>query len=845
MRNILLALSIWAISCATALAVPAKSKPFVVKQSDGSLITLRLMGDEHFHYLQTADGIPVVRHADGTYRYASLDSGILTPSAVLAHDAADRTASEADFIHTQALQANQLADLRTSRLSMKSARLGARKAPVAQPQSVGEGAGAVGKRKGLVILVNFKDKTMNAANTRQAFDDMMNKEGYSENSNAGSVHDYFYAQSYGQFDLTFDVVGPVTVSRKMSYYGGNDSYGDDANPATMVYEACKLVDSQVDFSTYDWDEDGEVDQVYVIYAGYSEAAGADDDCIWPHEYWLQYAGLSLTLDGVKINTYGCSSELYGTSGTRMDGIGTACHEFSHCLGLPDLYDTNSGNNFGMDSWSVMDYGCYNGDGFAPCGYTAYERWVSGWLTPTELSAASSVVGMKSLDSNAEAYVIYNDANRNECYILENRQQDGWFANDEAHGMLVTHVDYDKTVWEYNSVNNTSSHQRCTIIPADNILTTSTLSGDLFPGSAKATELTDDSRPAAKLYNYNSDGTKYMGKPITNIAETDGLISFDFMGGREIEAPIVTEAGTHIGNSEFTASWQAVEDAETYTVELRHVGKGTAADNILAAENFDTWGANLTTDSSVNMADKLDSYTATPGWSGEYLFVGPARLKIGRSASAGEIVTPTLAAPYTGSVTVGFTEKIYGHDTGSLIVELRSTVGKVLQSQTITPESKAHAVTFNGVTVDFSIAFRTSTKRAYLTNLLTVCDGTYTTAELAELSGLPALQEQTLTEGITTTSHTFTDLVAGSSYVWRVKAMATGFLSHWSTLQKVDLTNVSGIESVAADANELVEVYNTMGHKLGTLTRGEWNSTRTQQPGVYLLRSKSGVTRCVK
>lgn len=833
MRNILLALSIWAMSLATALAVPAKQKPFVVRQSDGSLITLRLMGDEHFHYLQTSDGIPVVRHTDGTYRYAALADGHLTASTVLAHNAAERSADEAAFVTTQGLQSELLTALRSSRLSQKSAQLSNPRTLGIAPQSVGEGAGATGKRRGLVILVNFKDKSMNSANTREAFEAMMNQEGYAENSNAGSVHDYFYAQSYGQFDLTFDVVGPVTVSRNMSYYGGNDSSGNDTNPATMVYEACRLIDSQVNFSTYDWDNDGEVDQVYVIYAGYSEAAGADEDCIWPHEYWLQYAGLNLTLDGVKINTYGCSSELYGTSGTRMDGIGTACHEFSHCLGLPDLYDTGSGNNFGMDSWSVMDYGCYNGDGFAPCGYTAYERWVSGWLQPTELASACSVNGMKSLDSNAEAYVIYNDANRNECYILENRQQDGWFANDDAHGMLVTHVDYDKTVWEYNSVNNTSSRQRCTIIPADNIKSTATRSGDLFPGSAKATELTDDSTPAARLYNNNADGVKYMSKPITNIAEANGLISFDFMGGRELEAPVLDDPAD-ITETGFTARWQAVEDAETYNLELRHIGGGTAAESVLATENFETWGADLTTDSSVNMADKLDTYTATAGWSGEYLFLGPARLKIGRSASAGELVTPTLPAPYTGSVTVGFTEKIYGRDTGSLIVELRNTSGKVLQSETIAPENASHIVTFTDVADDFCIAFRTSTKRAYLTNLLTVCDGAFTADEISALSGLPALQEQTTLEGITTTSHTFSNLVSGSNYVWRAKAVAAGFVTHWSTLQKVSLTKQSGIESVSANSDEEAEVFNLSGCKLG---RGS-----NQQPGVYLLRTKNGVKK---
>ena len=193
----------------------------------------------------------------------------------------------------------------------------------------------------------------------------------------------------------------------MAYYGENNSNGDDKRAATMVAEACRLADKDVDFARYDWDGDNEVDQVYVIYAGYSEASGAPPSTVWPHEWDLESATSirdgdgAFELDGTVINTYACSNELQGTRGSRISGIGTACHEFSHCLGLPDMYDT-TGKAFGMDCWDLLDYGCYNNDEYTPAPFTSYERMFCGWLEPSVLTEPVRVVGMPALTSSPSA-----------------------------------------------------------------------------------------------------------------------------------------------------------------------------------------------------------------------------------------------------------------------------------------------------------------------------------------------------------------------------------------------------------------------------------------------------------
>lgn len=560
MRRVLALWAMMTVWTAVALGAPAKRVRRVVQQPDGTRLGVMLTGDEHLHCWRTADGVPVV--CDGGWRYARVCGERLVGTRLLAHEAEARGEAERQFVADSVVDGEALAAMRWRRVAVAERRRAAAargvgrgvernvKTGIAGSQPVADIRGA---RRGLVVLVNFKDVKMQAAHTREAFEAMFNEPGYGGNGNAGSVRDYFEAQSYGAFTPTFDVVGPVTVSKEMAAYGANDYEGNDKDPAGMVYEAVKLAkeaEPGLNFKDYDWNGDGVVDQVYVIYAGCSEAAGADANTIWPHEWVLSGGNYELTVDGVAVETYGCSSELYGTEddAPRMDGIGTPCHEFSHCLGLPDLYDA-TGACFGMDAWSVMDYGCYGGDGFAPVGYTAYERMVSGWLVPVELTADSAVTvtGMPALSERPVAYLMRNDGRADEYYLLENRQQKGCDATLEGHGLLVTHVDYDARVWEANEVNASRWHQRCTVVAADDSYNgrgsgegidkwtyVPDLDGDPFPGAGGVRSFTDSTRPAATWYNCNKAGDKAVGMPLTQITEDDaGLVSFDFMGGGRV------------------------------------------------------------------------------------------------------------------------------------------------------------------------------------------------------------------------------------------------------------------------------------------------------------------------
>ena len=812
--------------------VPAKRVVRTVSNSDGSMVDVVLCGDETFHFYATSDGMPLVKTERG-YEYAHRFGSTLRGTGVVAHRSSERATSEQTFLHFNGAQNKyEVRELWTSKNKVRNAHRLSRNNYFASRRAALQESGNSQKapkradaaqsetKKGLVILVNFSDKSLTYS--KSDFNSLFNDEGYNKNKHIGSVRDYFKDQSYGQLIIDFDVAGPYTLSNKLSYYGENDSQGDDKYPGKMIAEACNMANADVNFSDYDWDGDGEVDQVYVIYAGYGEASGAAENTVWPHEWALSASdyGRSLRLDGVTIDTYACSNELTGTSGSTMDGIGTACHEFSHCLGLPDLYDT-SGDNFGMSVWSIMDYGCYNGpsnyEGNVPCAYTAYERFYSGWITPTELSEGCLIKDMEPITSSADSYIIYNDNNKNEYYLLTNIQKESWNTYAYGHGMLVIHVDYSESAWYNNEVNNTATHQRCTIIPADNAIpslsssysTWQSLSGDPYPGTSKNTSLTNTSTPTASLFNNNTDGRKFMNKPIEDIAEADGKISFTFNGGPQLDVP-TPEPVTPTSTDSFTASWSAVEEATSYTLELFDVYDSPVI--LMMQEDFSklrSSGLNSSTD----VSSTLDQYTTLSGWSGIKLFKDLTHnIKLGSSKQAGSITTPTLDSPASGNVTVYLVSSPYGLSPST---NIEVNIGK--QSQTLTCSGNPLVATFENITEAFNVAFSALDKRAYIDEIR-IYDGALSLEDIKSLDAssskrrIAVKRSVQVIEGITETSYTFTDLDK-DEYYYRVKAIDPERTSQWSDFVHVEMTTVGIPGDVNSDGNvdisDVVCVVNTI------------------------------------
>lgn len=841
-----------------ASAIPAKRVTQIVRQSDGTELAIQLRGDETFHYYVTTDGRPVCQNEKGDWVTDSRD---------------------VETLHRAAL----------ARRNLSRQKLGERMRKAMRAVRAPYRTDAVTTKRGLLILVNFQDKKManDSVTSNAIFQQELNAIGNPYGDNYGSIREYFRDQSYGQFDIEFDVAGPVTVSQNMEYYGkdlGGKS-GSDIRPGEMVAEACLLIKNQVNFANYDWDGDGEVENIYVIYAGYAQSSGAPASTIWPHQWNLSDRdnyGKSLSLDGVTIDTYACGSELYGTSGKKIEGVGTMCHEYSHCLGLPDFYDTNY-KAVGMSSWSLMDSGCYNGDGYCPAGYTAYERMYCGWLTPVELSSITTIEGMKNIEDHPEAYIIYNENIMDEYYILANHQLTGWDEEAYGHGLMILHVDYDQTAWEENTVNNSASRQRMTLIPADGKLADGSareLAGDLWPGTKNNTALTDETTPAATLYRANSDGQKLMHKPITDITETEGLISFSFMKDIvHVDAPVLENAFTNVDSISFTATWSKVNAAASYNIVLTEKLRDDSNDILEAMNLYEDFEAffiedeDATADGSKDISSSLDEYTIEPGWTGEKIYQGLYGAKLATSKAAGIITTPLIEGK-TGTMTLCLdaydwfnynnyiTKDEYKTDGTLLTVSLIDAEGRVLKKVEVTPNDLASddcnmcVLNFSEMPEKYQVSVATNggKKRAYLNYLFTF-DGTFNEHEILSLFDeedydesevkcgttlmtqfrtrhnkmqsvarrLARRNEKTIISEIKDTTYTFTDLIPGASYSVQVQAVdQDGNTSAFSNAVSVTLPNgfYDAVSEVKPAATLRQSVFDLMGRSVAApLQRG--------------------------
>ena len=497
----------------TASAVPARRGPVLRTAADGTKRVVYLHGDAFSHYTTDAKG-------------NWLDDETLAPLST---------------------------DVINARMERMRTRVQARR--VQQAEKVGTAPNIA--PRGLLILVNFKNKAFvtpydtirNMLDgdhfTRkyeydyeyQEYEGGPTKTEHVSVTSSGSARQYFHDQSWGQYNPIFDVVGPYTLSKDYSYYGKND----DANVGYMIKEACELANKGgADFTLYDNDKDGNVDFVYVLYAGYGEADGGPANTVWPHNHDLSYLGISCSVDGKKIRNYACSNEISYYS-DMYNGIGTFCHEFSHVLGLPDLYETSS-PALGLHTlfeWDILDYGPYNNDGNTPPSYSAYERFYCGWITPRVLTQSENVT-LKPMNESKEALLLCEgnkhnlvgyDPNPTIFYLLETRTKSGWDEYLPGRGMLITKISYDSQKWEYNEVNNSKKAMGVDLIEAKTNNGDYALYSDAFPYGAKS-------------------WTGFANHEVTNIKmEAGGAISFVYtytQGIDQIDAekPAVTK---HIEN----------------------------------------------------------------------------------------------------------------------------------------------------------------------------------------------------------------------------------------------------------------------------------------------------------
>lgn len=556
----------------------ANSIPVQVRQADGTTITVILRGDEHINWYTTLDGVLLVQATDNNYYVGKVTKdGCLIATQQLAHEAAWRSNAERNLIDKQDKDKFYTYVSKVAEQSENSCN----NKPLTRI-TVDSGYGGVpyfphtGSPKALVILAEFSDTTFTIQNTKQVFTNYLMNEGhfsetaYAQNRNYKGVRGYFKDCSYGQFTPTFDVVGPVKLPKPQTVYGA----GRNDRPDLLLEDACSAVDNIVDFSQYDANGDGLVDLVYIIYAGHSaNISGNKETDIWPKSGTIS---ISKTFDGKSIGRYGVSNELAGKENKKkeketINGIGLFCHEFSHTLGLPDIYalpgtPAADQDNQGMEYWDLMDGGTEVQGGRVPSPYLAWEREAMGWMKIDELTSDQQVTDLKSLENGGKAYKILNKNVANEFIVLQSIQQGGWYQGwtktQIPKGLLAYRISYpyDK-VNIFDFPNNDLGKPRVIVIPADGeVLSAMNSGGDL---NKYITNLTNDLYPLGSKNSINEfkmyDGSKLKCK-IINITQNDAnkTVSFKFIADvNGIQSAPITNL--------------TISDNRIYTLDGRYVG----------------------------------------------------------------------------------------------------------------------------------------------------------------------------------------------------------------------------------------------------------------------------------
>lgn len=472
-------------------ALPAPNHTVFTQQPDGMFVEVMLHGDEHSSCITTPDG-SLLMQKDAL--------GYLRPTAT------------------------------PSKASLEKMRTPSR-APLRIAGSTNDFP-ARGKQKALAIAVEFPAaeghpaRPFSHVDPQKYFNDLLNADDFTTDGATGSVRKYFLDSSCGRFDITFDFFGPVMMSRPAEYYATKTG-SSDLNAWEMVVEACNAIDADVDFSEYDRDGDGIIDNVYIFYAGAGAATGGDvATTIWQHASDVErLTGKRYIYDGLRLGHYACSNEYRdvrpeGSLQTQRlgEGIGTVVHEFSHVMGLPDLYDTK-GSCLTPGEWSVMDVGSHLNYSRTPPQYSGFERQTLGWVTPRVIGKTPEHLSLRPSETG-ECHMI-ETARENEYFILENRQQTGWDAYIPGHGLLIWKIYYLADYWNANQVNTMPNYPGVGIIEADGIQSWTNRDGDTFPGTTGSTQITDEGYP--NLRGVNNDPT---GVPISSIMETGGIISYD-------------------------------------------------------------------------------------------------------------------------------------------------------------------------------------------------------------------------------------------------------------------------------------------------------------------------------
>lgn len=839
-----------AIGSMAAYAVPAKPGLRTITQPDGTTVQVELRGDEYCHFYVGADGKPMKIDNDGYLRYVVADANgsiALTSDA----DAAADTQAAYRALSTLAMAERErmcAVDPAVAAAAVASNARAAAESEALPQKGMGlmsrQNFPTIGNIKSVVILVRYKDVDFQVPNPNDYYTRHLNQEGFSDYNAVGSCRDFFVENSMGQFTPQFDLYGPVTLKYNRSYYGNDNATRKDVNAYQMVIEACAALDPTVDFSQYDLDGDGIIDNIYVIYAGQGQASYGNASTVWPHSSTITNGPVH---DGVRVGRYATSNEW---ELNRPDGIGTFVHEFSHVMGLPDLYETTySTGSITPGAWSTMDQGPYNGDGCVPPYYSSYERNALGWIDLKVVDQPESA-DLEHIGASNEAYIIQT-ARDNEFYLLETRMRTGWDSYTPGKGLLVWHIDYEPDVFTMNRVNNDPTHQYVDIVEAGG--EKGATSSYPFPGTGfvKKREISPAKNP---LQPWLGPIVPHSITEIYERPQAEGPAHMTFLingGAAAVATPEALEA-TDLSAEGFTANWNAVEGAEGYALTIYAENAGQE-DNLTLAFGTDADKSVVLPEGWTFSGASNDIYTTAS-------FCGAAKPSLKFNENGINLVSPQFNAEIN---TISFFLRAGAVKSSSMmIIEGRNASSETWKS--VAQLVDLTEVNTRGNTYEFNIAdkhvrqiritFYATSGRVGLDDLALTfgnsCRSIYADYDAKKIEG---------------TSHAVEVAADGPvKFTYTVAALdAKGLKTAASNSIDVDLSNLSGVTNISTEAGwnislngntavytgtpgTVVTAYTTTGATVASATADASGHAAIKLPsaGLYILHTAQGSVKAI-
>ena len=297
----------------------------------------------------------------------------------------------------------------------------------------------------------------------------------------GSLTHFYREMSRGQFELTGEVLPRRYASRSNAdaYAGAEGDYGRFAR------EILQTVDADVDYGRYDndgpdgvansGDDDGYVDYIFVV------SASAPEGFITEEATGIARLGLGgefATQDRAKRGGFILIRSQNGAvqrGRSFADAVGIMAHEFGHFLGLPDLYDLDSGSepeddSGGIGYWGLMGHGIRGWNEVdGPNPFCAWSLGQLGWLGVNNqqlkvLSEDRDDVVFADVNAGGDVYLLPAPAPAEHFFLVafRSRQHSYYERNLPGEGLLIWRIN------PANYSNNLEAIKRVDLVCADGL-----------------------------------------------------------------------------------------------------------------------------------------------------------------------------------------------------------------------------------------------------------------------------------------------------------------------------------------------------------------------------------------